>query len=249
MKRNTIIGTLALLAASLLAAQAGTKDDVTAAAKKLSEKSYSWKTSSETPGGGGGGGGGGGARGRGGFGSQEGKMSADGIAAITMGAGENATVAYVKGEKAVVKRENEWKTLEELSADGGGGGGGRGRGAAMMLRNYKSPATRATELIGRVQDLKSDDGAYTGDLTEEGAKALLSFGGRGGAGGPEVSGAKGTVKFWVKDGVLTKYETKVQGKVSFNGNDRDVNRTTTTEFQDIGTTAVTVPDDAKKKLS
>ena len=38
-------------------------------------------------------------------------------------------------------------------------------------------------------------------------------------------------------------------KVSFNGNDRDVDRTTTIEIKDIGSTKVEVLDDAKKKLS
>ena len=45
-----------------------------------------------------------------------------------------------------------------------------------------------------------------------------------------------------------KDDVKVQGKVSFNGNDRDVDRTTTVEIKDIGSTKVQVPDDAKKKL-
>ena len=39
------------------------------------------------------------------------------------------------------------------------------------------------------------------------------------------------------------------GKVSFNGNDRDVDRATTVEVKDVGTTKVEVPDGAKKKLS
>ena len=57
------------------------------------------------------------------------------------------------------------------------------------------------------------------------------------------------MKFWIKDGELSKYEFKVQGKVSFNGNERDVDRTTTVEIKDVGTTKVEVPEDAKKKLS
>lgn len=36
--------------------------------------------------------------------------------------------------------------------------------------------------------------------------------------------------------------------MSFNGNDREIDRTTTTEFQEIGTTQFSVPEDAKKKL-
>jgi len=63
------------------------------------------------------------------------------------------------------------------------------------------------------------------------------------------SNAKGSVKFWVKDGALTKFQYKVTGSVSFNGNDRDVDRTTTIEIKDVGTTKVNVPDQAKKKLS
>jgi hypothetical protein len=56
------------------------------------------------------------------------------------------------------------------------------------------------------------------------------------------------VKFWLKDGVLSKYEFKVTGKVDFNGNEVDVDRATTTEIKDVGTTKVNVPEAAKKKL-
>jgi len=45
-----------------------------------------------------------------------------------------------------------------------------------------------------------------------------------------------------------KYQYHVQGTVSFNGNDRDVDRTTTIEITDVGTTKIDVPDEAKKKL-
>ena len=37
--------------------------------------------------------------------------------------------------------------------------------------------------------------------------------------------------------------------MSFNGNDREIDRTTTVEIKDVGTTKLTVPDEAKKKLS
>src|SRR5206468_4731839 len=54
---------------------------------------------------------------------------------------------------------------------------------------------------------------------------------------------------WVKDGVLAKYEFKVQGTMSFNGNDVDIDRTTTVEIKDVGSTKVELPDEAKKKVS
>jgi len=56
------------------------------------------------------------------------------------------------------------------------------------------------------------------------------------------------VKFWITDGLLTKYQLKVQGHFDFNGNERDVDRTNTTVIKDLGKTKVEVSDDAKKKL-
>ena len=100
----------------------------------------------------------------------------------------------------------------------------------------------------RPKEIKKEDDVYSGDLTEDGAKARLNFGGRRG-GGATINDAKGSVKFWVKDGVLTKYEYKVQGKVEFNGNERDVDRTTTVEIKDVGTTNLTLPPEVKKKLT
>ena len=43
-------------------------------------------------------------------------------------------------------------------------------------------------------------------------------------------------------------EFKVTGKVDFNGNEIDVDRTTTVEVKEVGTTKVNVPEAAKKKL-
>ncbi|MBC8002999.1 MAG: hypothetical protein H7X97_10475 [Opitutaceae bacterium] len=85
------------------------------------------------------------------------------------------------------------------------------------------------------------------------ALRLFPFGGRrGGAGGgeapPPPENAKGSVKFWVKDGSLAKYEYNVQGTMSFGGNSIEINRTTTVEIKDVGTTKVEVPEEAKKKL-
>ena len=99
----------------------------------------------------------------------------------------------------------------------------------------------AAELAAATKELKKDGDVYSGDLTEEGAKAQFRIG--------TVSNPKGSVKFWLKDGALSKYEYKVKGTVSFNGNDREVDRTTTVEIKGVGTTRVEVPEDAKKKLS
>lgn len=243
MKRILLISTALLLAGSLVAVNAAPKDDVTAAAKKLADNgNYSWKTTIAMPEGGQGGQGG---RNRG---PTEGKTTKDGITQLKMTFGENTSEAFLKGEKAVLNNpDGGWQTLDELANSEG-----RGRGMAGTLRNFKAPAAQAAELAGDAKDLKKDGDAYASDLSEERAKALLSFrGGRGGGGGegPTVSDAKGSVKFWIKDGAISKYEFKVTGKMSFNGNDRDVDRTTTVEIKDVGTTKVEVPEDVKKKLS
>ena len=118
------------------------------------------------------------------------------------------------------------------------------------MQNLKVPAVEAEGLAAKSKDLTKTDNVYAGDLTEEGAKSLLTFGGRRGGQAPEPRNAKGTVKFWVKDGVLTKYQYKVQGTVkNRDGKDMDVDRTVTIEIQDVGATKVTVPDEAKGKIS
>jgi hypothetical protein len=53
----------------------------------------------------------------------------------------------------------------------------------------------------------------------------------------------------VKDGQLAKYEYHVQGNMSFNGQDREINRTTTVEIKDVGSTKVEIPAEAKAKMS
>ena len=69
-----------------------------------------------------------------------------------------------------------------------------------------------------------------------------------GQGGPNIPSAKGSAKFWVKDGVLTKMEIKVDGSMEFNGNEMEIVRTTTTEIKDIGTTKIEIPEGASAKL-
>jgi hypothetical protein len=108
---------------------------------------------------------------------------------------------------------------------------------------------QAADLAEQAKELKKDGDALAGDLTEAGAKSLMTWGGRGGGGTPpEVNGAKGSVKFWVKDGVIAKYQFKVQGTVKRNDNDQEIDRTTTVEIKDVGTTKIEVPEDARKKL-
>lgn len=226
MKTTIILSALALVAGSLLAADSSPKDDVVGAAKKLGGKpNYSWKATTVVP-----------------EGSQfrpgptEGKTEKEGFTYITMSFGDNRTEAVLKGGKAVVtNQDGDWEAVSDADE-----GEGAARFRSRMIRSFKAPAVQAADLAGAARELKKDGDALVGDLTEEGAKSQFRFG--------NVTGAKGSVKFWVKDGVLAKYSVSVKGKVEFNGNERDVDRTTTTEISEVGTTKITVPEGAKKKL-
>ena len=234
MIRSIAFGMVALLAGLAIAADA--KDDATKAAKKLGEAAnYSWKTTIEM---------GGNSQFR--PGPTEGKTEKDGFTMVTSTFGQNqTTIVYVlKGTKGAVKIEDAWQSAEEA----GQAAQGPGRFLARMAQTFKAPAAQAEDIIGKVKALKEADGALAGDLTEEGAKSLMMMGGRGGNNAPEIAGAKGSAKFWVKDGVLTKFQYQVQGKVTFNNNERDVDRTTTVEIKDVGSTKLDVPEEAKKKI-
>ena len=233
MKRNILFGGITLLAGSLLAAEA-TKDEITSAAKKLGEKAnYSWKTTVAVPEG---------SRWR--PGPTEGKTEKDGVTHLTMSFGDNKSQAFLKGDKGAVSNpDGGWQTLADLD-----NAEGPGRFFGRMFRNFKAPAAQAADLAARAKELKKEGDAVAGELNEEITKELLTFRGRGGD-GPTVTSPKGSVKFWMKDGVLSKYEFKVQGKVSFDGNERDVDRTTTVEITDVGTTKMDVPEEVKKKLT
>jgi hypothetical protein len=240
MKRNILLGTMILLAGPLFAADASPKDDVKAAAKALgSQTNYSWKATVESPN----------AGGR--FnGPTDGKTENGGYTCLTMTRDDGTTEAVLKGGKGAVKMpDSGWQSLAELSQDNGDGGFNRSLFLARRLQNYKTPATEAADLADKAKELKKDGDAYAGDLTEDGAKGLLTMGRpTTGDNAPTVTNPKGSVKFWVKDGLLTKYEFHVQGTVSFNGNDRDVDRTTTVAIKGVGTTKIELSDDAKKKL-
>jgi hypothetical protein len=255
MIRTVFCSTLALVAGSAIVCYADAKDDASAAADKLANGgNYSWKTSVENAGGGGGGGGG-----RGGGGPQEGK-TASGVTAITTSFGGNDRTMYRKGDKTVMQNQDgEWMTMEEMAAargNGGGGGGGRGRGRGGAGGPAMLPADQVKDMISKSKSLTMADGAFSGELTEDAAKAAVMGGGRGRRGGgggnnppPEITDAKATLKVWVKDGAISKYTSHVTGKTTNrNGDPVEIDRTTTVEINDVGSTKVDVPADAAKKL-
>ncbi|MDH7502414.1 MAG: hypothetical protein QHJ82_06835 [Verrucomicrobiota bacterium] len=239
MKKQVVIGVLSMFVGSALAA--GPIDEIKAAAKRLADSSgYSWKSTTESPGAGGGGGPRMG-------GPTEGKALKDGTVYLMMQRANNTVEAYVKGEKGAIKTEEGWQGLSDAGEPGGGPG--RGRFIGRMLMNYKAPAAQVVEFAEKVANLKKEGDAYVGDFTEEGAKAVLAGPMRRANNAPEISGAKGSLKVWIKDGLISGYEYTVQGTMTFGGNEREINRKVKVEIKDVGNTKFEVPEAAKAKMS
>lgn len=209
--------------------------DVKAAARKLADKpSYAWTSTPKSDG-----------QQRARLGPTEGKTEKDGWIHTKSTMGDSEIEVLRKGEQGAVKREGEWVTLSEMEGDD------RGAFWVRRIRNYKAPALDAADLAGQTKALaKGGDGACGGELTQEGAQKLLSWGGRG-AEAPAFQNAKGSIKFWLRDGLLSKYEYTVSGSFKRPDNDEEmqINRTVTVEIKDVGTTKVAVPDEVKRKLS
>jgi len=222
---------MVLAAGSLMAADSTPKDDVKAAATALgASANYTWKQKVEVP--------------EGGFGAgtSDGKTEKNGYTSLsitsTFGDNTTTTQAFLKGTNGAINTpDNGWQSLAEAAQ-----GGGRGSFLPRMLRNNKTPAVQAADLADGAKELKASDKGISGDLTEDSAKTLMTFG------RATVTNPKGSVTFTVADGKLVKYSFHVTGSADFNGNPVDIDRTTTVEIKDVGTTKIEVPDDAKKKL-
>jgi hypothetical protein len=215
-----------LLAGSAIAADATPKDNVTAAAKKLGESSgYSWKQTVVVPE-------------SAPFkpGPTEGKVEKGGVTFFTLSFGDNVTQIYLKGDKSAIHGpDGDWQSAKELENDEG-----PGRFLSAVTKSFKAPSVQAADLAAGAKELKEDGGVIASELTEAGAKSLFRFG--------NVTNPKGSVKFWLKDGQLTKYQFKLTGKADFNGNEFDVDRDTTIELNSVGTTKIEMPAEARKKL-
>ena len=242
IKLKTLVALLALSVLALPARAADAKDSVAAAIKALKEKgSYSWSTSTEMAGGQ--------------FPGQtsKGKTDKEGFILITREGPNGEIQSATKGDKRVTKMDDGWKTPEEMQQAGGGGRRGGFGGGGFFGGAQLAPADEAEGLLKDIQDLKAGDGGlFTAELSEAAAKTRAGFGGRGGRGGnftpPEPKDAKASVKFWVKDGVLAKYELTTSAKMNFQDQEMDVGRTAVTEISNAGSTKVDVPEEAKKKL-
>lgn len=232
MKKIVSLFAISLLPATLLAADSA--DKVIKAAKQVSEKlNYSWATSMKEADG---------SAGR--LGTIEGKADKN-VTCVSFTIGGVPVEVCMKGGKGSAKALEGWQSFDDIAQTSG-----TAAAVVKFLRSYKAPAVESADLAARAKDLKEEDGVWSGELTPDAAKEVLLAAARRREGEePKATDPKGSVKFWVKDGALSKYEVKIQGKVTAGDRDMDINRTTTVELKEIGTTKMDVAPDALQKMS
>lgn len=172
----------------------------------------------------------------------EGKAEKSGLVLIKATAGETAYEVAFKGEKVIVNFNEDWIEPSELPVD-------EGRVEQRLKALKTTPLDQASSLADQSKDLKMDpSGEYSGELSPENALSLF---GQLGRRAKEATAAKGTLRFWTKDGRLSKYEWKVQGKISVGAEKRevDISRTTTVEIKEVGSTKISLPEGARNRLS
>lgn len=223
----------ACLALSLSLASADPKSELTDAIKKLSDQpNYSWTSTPKVEGSNAG-------RKQG---PLDGKTEKGGVTHLKGSSGDNSYEAAFKGEKVIVNYSGDWVSPSELPVDDG-----RLEGRLKALK--VTPVEEAGKLLAKTKEIKKgESGEYAGELEPDAAKAAFALLGRRAA---EATEAKGNVKFWLKDGRLAKFEFKVEGKITV-GTDKkevEISRTTTVEIKDVGSTKISLPEDASKRLS
>lgn len=235
MKSSKPLLIVALLSlATSLSFAADARDKITAAAKQLGAKpGYSWTTTTRE------------SDGRGGpLGPIDGKTEKSGLTWLSFVVGGLPVEVYMQGTNGTAKAFEGWQTFDEVARTGASP-------AAVIryLRSYQTPATESAALAGKIKELKPVDDALAGDLPEDAVKEMLLIGARRREGQePQTADTKGSIKFWLQDGALTKYEINVQGKVTSGDRESVINRTVKVEIKDVGVTKLEVPAEAKQKM-
>ena len=160
MKKNITFILTALFVAPLFAADSSPRDEITNAAKKLSEQSsYSWRTTVVVP-----------EDAQFKPGPTDGKTEKDGFTWVSITIFDNKMESFFKLPKGVIKQEDEWKTLEEFDKEEGWA-----RFPAAIIRNLRTPAKEVADLLAGAKELKKEGEVISADLTEEGARTCRLF--------------------------------------------------------------------------
>jgi hypothetical protein len=123
----------------------------------------------------------------------------------------------------------------------------RGSHALASLRfGVTHPHEDLAIIVSSFTSMEVKDEVVTGMLSDTGAALLLV---RGEQGDVEPLAAAGSFKLWLKQGVVVRYQLKLEGVIATGRwQKKNVQLNVTTTLKDIGTTRVTVPDAAAARL-
>ncbi len=167
-----------------------------------------------------------------------------------------------RGGKAAIIVEGNWMTLEQATARGRSApsSGRPGGFDPRLVSDFKMPAARAEQLIGKCSTFRREGDMVTATMSPEAARELLEAerpspfrrrrGDRpAGAGGPAsapIENPRGSVTFRVVDGFLTEYTLTLGGSRLMFDNQVKLDFKTTTTVSAISATKVEVPADARE---
>lgn len=159
---------------------------------------------------------------------------------VSMSFGPRTTHVVINGEKAAVtNRDGRWETIW-LSDQGYSSQGF----AASIARGVQIPTDEAKALVSSLTSLQEEGDVLVGTLPADAAKGRLATG----RGAETVRDAKGAVRFSVSDGLLTKYEVHVEGKLVADDRSREVWRNIRVEVKDVGAAELDPPQGASDAL-
>jgi len=215
MKLPTFVLSAGLLLLAPSVVRADLKTELTEAIAKLgAESGSSWTSTPATEG----------SKSAARQGPLDGKTEKGGFTRLKSSSGETSYEVGFKGEKIVVNVNGDWLSTAEI---------GENVSTIQKLKAFKKPVEEAGDLVTKAEKLKKESGGlYTGELAPEAARDLFRLLGRRAA---EATEAQGSVKFWVKDGRLEKYEFLVQGKITAGEEKKEVDfRRTNTGWALVG---------------
>jgi hypothetical protein len=241
MVARSTVGFFFFVAISAAAAMADSRDDIKAALQKLSDSpNYSWKSQMQ-----------------GGFmeGTFQGKTEKNGYTWLSLPFGDSNYEVVIKGNKAAIQTDDGWDSSANILASASDPPSPPVI-AARIAQNFRSPSDQMLENVDDLQNIQKTDTGFTADFSDEAAKRLLLFRPRHTAttnpdnNVPQMdaSNAKASIRITLKNGQISQIQLHTTGTITFDGDDHDVDRTTTTDISDVGTTKIDVPGDAKAKM-
>ena len=257
MVRSALLAFGLVLAIGVLAAGATPRDDVAAAIQKLADSGdYAWRTvpfaedaappdaDFETiP-----------ARFEQTAQDQiEGKVQKDGLVALRAQIGDAVVGFYMHhAHMAIQTTQGQWTSETQLLSQGYLSIPDQLLTQAEFLL---PPAVEARQYFERIQNIHREGDAYVGEIPQDAAIAMLEERKRKQNDGKEwrLAEAKATVKFWISDGVLSKYQVHwtIDPYICVFGlnewaNESDI--TETTAISDNGKTTIHLPPEAEAEL-